>query len=40
MDFYYDAKNEITNEEQDALTNTESKQGFVRTIFGTEINQG
>ncbi|CDW73609.1 UNKNOWN [Stylonychia lemnae] len=37
MDFYFDQKNQITNEEVDSLTNTLSKQGFVRTIFGTEI---
>jgi uncharacterized protein YcgL (UPF0745 family) len=36
MDYYYDEKTSLTNEEVDALVNTVEKQGFVSTIFGSE----
>eukprot|EP00347_Sterkiella_histriomuscorum_P004630 403359727 len=36
MDYYYNQKNEISNEEVDKLTNDIEKQGFVSTIFGSE----
>jgi hypothetical protein len=36
MDYYYNEKTSLTNEEVDALVNTVEKQGFVSTIFGSE----
>lgn len=39
MDYYYEDKESISNEEVDSLTNNVDKQGFTRHLFGTEDRQ-
>ncbi len=36
MDYYFNEKSTLTNEEIDSLTARIKKQGFVSTVFATE----